>query len=83
MTTLDEMIKIIKGENPNGLRVGDDEAGYIDLSPADYQTTIEKWAEGRLAKEAHAKTKAQAVIDKASLLAKLGITADEAKLLLS
>ena len=50
MTTLNEMIEIIKAENPNGLRIGDDEAGYTDLSAADYEATIAEWANNRLAK---------------------------------
>ena len=79
MTTKIEMIEIIKAENPT-LRIGDDEQGYTDLAPADYEAQIEQWADNRLAKET---AKAQADTDKAALLAKLGISADEAKLLLS
>ena len=83
MTTQTEMIEIIKAENPNGLRVGDEKNGYTQLSAADYETQIKLWALGRLAKEAKAAQAEQAVIDKAALLTKLGITADEAKLLLN
>ena len=79
MTTKTETIAALKKEYPT-LRTGDDERGYEDLSPAEYEATIEKWAENQLSDEA-AKTKAAA--DKSALLAKLGITADEAKLLLS
>ena len=86
MSTLNEMIEIIKAENPT-LQVGDDERGYTQLSAADYETQIAEWAENRLAKNAKiAADEAaadQAATDKAALLAKLGITADEAKLLLS
>ena len=49
MTTLNEMIEIITAENPT-LRIGNDEAGYTDLSAAEYQTTIAEWAANRLAK---------------------------------
>ena len=80
MTTKKEMIEIIRAENPNGLRTGSDETGYVDLSAAEYEAKIAEWADARLAKQT-AKDKAEA--DKAALLAKLGITADEAKLLLS
>jgi hypothetical protein len=80
MTTLKEMIEVIKAENPNGLRTGSDETGYTDLTPAEYDAQIKEWAENRLAKEIE---DAKAEADKAALLAKLGITADEAKLLLS
>ena len=87
MKTKNEMIKIIKTENPNGLRSGNDADGYVDFTPAEYETTIAEWADNRLAKEASnvakAEQDAQTATDKAALLAKLGITADEAKLLLS
>lgn len=87
MNTKTEMIEIIKAENPNGLQVGDDEQGYTQLSAADYETQIAEWAENRLAKENKAAADEAAVdkaaTDKAALLAKLGITGDEAKLLLS
>ena len=79
MTTKTEMIKQLKAEYPT-LKNGDDERGYQDLSLADYEATIEKWADAKLKKENDAE---QAATDKAALLAKLGITADEAKLLLS
>ena len=79
MTTKAEAIKALKLENPT-LRSGDDERGYEDLSLADYEATIELWADNQLADEAD---KAKAATDKAALIAKLGITADEAKLLLS
>lgn len=52
MTTLNEMIEIIREENANGLRVGDEENGYTDLTDAQYETQITEWAENRLAKEA-------------------------------
>jgi len=55
----------------------------IKLNAAEYETTIDAWADNTLAKqalEAEAEAKAQA---KAALLHRLGITADEAKLLLS
>ena len=86
MSTLKEMIEIIKAENPT-LQVGDDEQGYTQLSAADYEAQIAEWAENRLAKqtkEAADKAAAnQAATDKAALLAKMGLTADEAKLLLN
>ena len=79
MTTKAEMIAIIKAENPT-LRLGDDEQGYTQLSPADYEAQIEVWADKRLAKEAAV---VKAATDKAALLAKLGLTADQLKTLLS
>jgi hypothetical protein len=80
MTTLNEMIEIIKAENPNGLRIGDDNLGYTDLSAAETKAQIAEWAANRLAKETRI---AEAEAARQALLAKLGITADEAKLLFS
>ena len=82
MTTKTEMIAVIKAENPT-LQVGDDEQGYTQLSAADYEAQIEAWADGRLAKEAKAAQAEADAIAKAALLTKLGISADEAKLLLN
>ena len=82
MATKAEAVSALKLEYPT-LRTGDDEQGYQDLSPADYEATIEGWADNQLADEAKAAEAEQAATDKAALLAKLGITADEAKLLLS
>ena len=79
MTTLNEMIEIIKAENPNGLRIGDEDSGYTDLSAAETEAQIAEWAANRLAKETKI---AEAETAREALLAKLGITADEAKLLL-
>jgi len=82
MTTKQKMIEIIKAENPT-LQIGDDDSGYTQLSAAEYEATIVQWAEARLAKEAvaiEAETRATA---KAALLTQLGITAEQAKLLLS
>jgi hypothetical protein len=82
MTTKNQMISLLKKEFPT-LQLGDDEKGYTELSAQEYETTIDQWADARLAKEAavtEAQAKAQA---KAELLERLGITADEAKLLLA
>jgi hypothetical protein len=82
MTTKQQMIKIIKAENPT-LQIGDDNTGYTQLSTDEYEATISQWADARLAKETQAlevETKATA---KAALLTQLGITEEQAKLLLS
>ena len=79
MTTKSNKIAALKLTYPT-LRIGDDERGYTELSVAEYESTISMWADNELAQEAEAE---QAATDKAALLAKLGITADEAKLLLS
>ena len=82
MTTKTQMIELLKTEYPT-LRVGDDEVGYTELSPDEYDAVIAQWADARLLKEAKAaevQAKAEA---KTLLLERLGITEDEAKLLLS
>ena len=79
MTTKADKIAALKAEYPT-LRVGSEEAGYTELSAEDYEATIIEWADNQLAAEAEL---AKAEADKEALLTKLGITADEAKLLLS
>ena len=79
MTTKAEVIAELKKEYVT-LRTGDEEHGYTNLNPAEYEATIEKWADNQIADEAAAE---QAATDKAALLAKLGLTADELKTLLS
>lgn len=81
MTTKAEMIEIIKAENPT-LRIGNEHEGYTDLSKSDYETTISDWADARLIKETQIAQIEANVEAKSVLLAKLGITADEAKLLI-
>jgi hypothetical protein len=82
MTTKQEKIAALKIQYPT-LRTGSDEAGYVDFTPAEYEATIAEWADNLLADEEKVAKLAQAEADKEALLAKLGITADEAKLLLS
>ena len=79
MKTKIEIIAELKAQYPT-LRSGNDEQGYENLSPADYEATIDGWAENQFAEQ---NAIAQAEADKAALLAKLGISSDEAKLLLS
>ena len=81
MTTKQDLINQCKAENPtmtaliNGVETL--------LSNAEYETACADWAEMRMAQIEAEATIAKAETDKAALLAKLGITADEAKLLLS
>jgi hypothetical protein len=83
MTTKQEMLAIIKAENPKGLKVGSDQDGYTELSKAESDAILNNWADARLAKEV-ALTEAEAkAAQKAALLDRLGITEDEAKLLLA
>jgi len=85
MTIKSELISELKSAYPT-LRTGSDEGGYTDLSSAEYTATIGKWADDAISKTA-AEAVAQAEADaaaaaKAALLTRLGITADEAKLLI-
>lgn len=82
MTTKKQMIDLLKAEFPT-LQIGDDKAGYTQLSDDEYNAVIAEWADVRLAKE-QLKVEAEAKeTAKAALLSKLGITAEEARLLLS
>jgi hypothetical protein len=81
MTTKKEMIEIIKAENPT-LRVGNEENGYTELTGADYDAVIVEWADARLLKEAQLAEAEAKAAEKQAVLDRLGITADEAKLLL-
>jgi hypothetical protein len=81
MKTKQEIITELKLEFPT-LRIGDDDNGYTDLSAEEYEVTISQWADGRLeriAREAEVVTKAT---QRQALLERLGITEDEARLLL-
>jgi hypothetical protein len=84
MTTLNEMIEIIRAENPNGLRAGNDEIGYIDLTADEYEAQIIQWAQGRLNTEARIAAAIQVEQAKKTAeakLAALGITTDDLKAL--
>ena len=82
MTTKSEKIAELKLLHPT-LRKGSDEEGYTDLSSAEYKIIIEEWADNLLQQEAKEQEEAKALADKQTILAKIGLTADEAKLLLS
>lgn len=53
MKTKIEIIAELKTQYPT-LKSGSDETGYTDLSPTDYEATIELWANNQLAEEAKA-----------------------------
>ena len=81
MKTKQEMIEIIKAENPT-LQIGDDDAGYTQLSADEYESTIAQWADARLAKE-QAKSEAEEARQiKISAYEKLGLTKAEIEALL-
>jgi len=81
MKTKSQIIGELKTEYPT-IRLGDDDAGYTDLSSAEYDATISLWADNTLAQLADEAAADAAATQKAALLARLGITADEAKLLI-
>ena len=88
LKTLSDFLSELKTEYPTLTKGINDET--IDLTNAEYEATIKAWAEDRFAKQieeqnliAAEEAKAKAVTDKAALLKRLGITADEAVLLLS
>ncbi len=81
MTTKQEMIQIIKAENPT-LRIGDDDAGYTQLSAEEYDAQINEWADARLAKEQANIEAETARQTKISAYEKLGLTEAEIEALL-
>ena len=81
MTTKSELIAQLKKENPTMTATLNEEKRL--LSEAEYEEACNAWADMRLEQIAAEAEKTKAEADKAALLTKLGITADEAKLLLS
>lgn len=75
MTTLNEMIQIIKAENPV-LKTGNEEQGYEEIKGALYDEIIKQWAQGRIdkqAKLAKAAADEQAKLEAINKLVELGI----------
>jgi hypothetical protein len=81
MTTLNEVIEIIRAENPDGIRVGSDEAGYTELNAVEYEAKIEEWAIARLDKLSKLAEAETAKVAAQTKLAALGLTADDLKAL--
>jgi hypothetical protein len=80
--TKQELLAQYKSENPT-LRRGSEETGYEEITGAEYDAIIESWADAQLAKNAQATEAEAKAAQKAALLDRLGITEDEAKLLLA
>ena len=80
MTTKEELIAQCKAENPKMIAkiLGEE----VELSAEEYDKAANDWAEMRLVQIADENAKAQVEANKAALLNKLGITAEEAQLLL-
>ncbi len=81
MTTKAQKIAELKALHPTISKGINDEV--IQLDAKEYEATIAQWADVDLAKEAEEAAEAQKAVDRQALLAKLGISEDEAKLLLS
>jgi hypothetical protein len=71
MTTKTQMVEIIKAENPEGLRIGNEDEGYVELTTTEYNATVASWAEARLAREAKAAEDKAIEIAKAEAVQKL------------
>lgn len=81
MKTKAQLIKECKDANPTMIQIINDVE--IELTGADYEKACSDWAEMKLAQLAlEAETQAAAEA-KSALLERLGITEDEAKLLLA
>jgi hypothetical protein len=82
MTTKTEKIAALKLEYPT-IKTGSDEHGYTDLSQTDYEATLSEWADNMLADEAKAQAEAEIKATARQAIAdRLGLTADELKVLL-
>jgi hypothetical protein len=79
--TLDEMIEIIKAENPT-LQTGNDDDGYTQLSKADYDKTILQWATARFDKIKREQAKVDAKTAVEAKLAAIGLSPDDLKALI-
>ena len=81
MKTLNEIIADLKKEYP---KLTEQTNGEIsELTTADYQAKIQEWAKSRFEKQNTATEIEAKASAKAALLTQLGITAEQAKLLLS
>jgi len=54
----------------------------VDLTPEEYEATIAKWESNQAEAKAQYEAEIKSATDKAALLDRLGITEDEARLLL-
>jgi hypothetical protein len=72
MTTLNEMIEIIKAENPT-IQVGDEQQGYTELNQEEYDAQVKAWAQGRLDKETKQAEELAAKLDAIAKVTALGI----------
>jgi hypothetical protein len=83
VTNKQEIIKSLKLQFPT-LRIGDEDKGYTDLLPEQYEAQILEWADAQLeiqAAAAEAEAKAQAKATAEGKLAALGLTTDDLRAL--
>jgi hypothetical protein len=80
MKTKAQLIAQCKAENPTMVQIVNGEE--IELTGAEYNAACEAWAEMQLAQQAHQAEVEAKASEKTALLARLGITAEEATLLL-
>lgn len=78
---IDEIKTQLKLDYPT-LRNGSEEDGYTEIVGNEYEKIIAQWAEDVYAQELRAQAKAEAEAQRQALLEKLGITEEEARLLL-
>ena len=80
MTTKAQYLTQIKTENPTMTKSINGENIVLDV--AEYEATCEAWATMKTEQDAHIKAEADKAVAREALLTKLGITAEEAQLLL-
>jgi hypothetical protein len=88
MKTKEQMIAQLK-KDYTSIRVGSDLIGYTELTAEEYEATILEWADVELAREASLEAEANAEAEaeanataRTEILDRLGLTADEAAILL-
>jgi hypothetical protein len=80
MTTKAQIVARLKNDYPT-LKTGDDQRGYIELTPEEYEQTISQWADNELTAETTL-IQAEAAKEAAEAkLAALGLTTDDLKAL--
>lgn len=86
MINREEIIADLREKNPV-MKSGNDTDGYVEYTADEYEAQINEWTDYLIEqdklKEDAEKAEAQAAEAKAALLIKLGITEEEARLLLS
>lgn len=80
--TLETIKAKLKKENPT-LKRGSDNTGYEEIIGEEYEAIIDQWAAAAYAEELKAQQAEAQAQAKTALLNRLGITAEEANLLLS